>query len=52
MSNLKGGGRWGNPDIIGVSRTELMGVVEVDLASCEVKMQDRDSEQVIFEDFA
>jgi hypothetical protein len=49
MSNLKSGGRWGNPDIIGVSRTELMGVVEVDLASCEVKMQDKDWEEVIFE---
>src|SRR5208337_5126578 len=49
MSSLKRGGRWGNPDIIGVERVELMGVVEVDLASCEVKMTDNGWEQIIFE---
>jgi len=49
MSNLRGGGRWGNPDIIGADIVQLMGVIEVDLASCEVKITDINWEQIIFE---
>jgi hypothetical protein len=49
LSNLKGGGRWGNPDIIGVERVELFGAVQIDLASCEVKIGENNWEQVIFE---
>lgn len=49
MSSLKSGGRWGNPDIIGAERVELFGAVEVDLASCEVKLAEANWEQVIFE---
>lgn len=48
-STLKSGGRWGNPDIIGAERVELFGAVEVDLASCEVKLAEANWEQVIFE---
>lgn len=49
LSNLKSGGRWGNPDIIGAERVELFGAVQIDLASCEVKIGDSNWEQVIFE---
>jgi hypothetical protein len=49
MSNLKSGGRWGNPDIIGAERVELFGAVSVDLASCEIKLSESNWEQVIFE---
>ena len=48
-SNLKSGGRWGNPDIIGVSRVDLFGAVEIDVASCEIKLAEEGWEQVIFE---
>ncbi|MCW6508458.1 hypothetical protein [Lichenifustis flavocetrariae] len=49
MSNLKSGGAWGNPDIIGVDRVELFGAVEVDLVSCEVKLNSENWERMIFE---
>jgi hypothetical protein len=49
MSNLKAGGRWGNPDIIGADLVELFGVTELELASCEVKLSSDNWEQVIFE---
>jgi hypothetical protein len=48
-SNLKSGGRWGNPDIIGVERVDLFGAVEIDIASCEIKLGEEGWEQVIFE---
>lgn len=48
-SQLKSGGRWGNPDIIGVERVDLFGAVEIDVASCEVKLGEEGWEQVIFE---
>jgi len=37
-STLKSGGKGGNPDIIGADRVEIFGAVEVELASCEVKL--------------
>jgi hypothetical protein len=49
LPNLKSGGIWGNPDIIGADRVELHGAVEIDLASCEVKLNEDNWEQVIFE---
>jgi len=49
IANLKKGGRWGNPDIIGIDRIELFGAVEVEVASCEVKLAADNWEQVIFE---
>lgn len=49
MSNLKAGGKWGNPDIIGVDRVELFGAVELEISSCEVKLSDSMWEQMIFE---
>ncbi len=48
-SNLKKGGRWGNPDIIGVERVDLFGAVQIDVASCEIKLSEDGWEQVIFE---
>jgi hypothetical protein len=49
VANLKAGGRWGNPDIIGVNLVQLMGAFEVDVVSCEVKIADSNWEQMIFE---
>lgn len=49
VSGLKKGGKWGNPDIVGVDRIEMMGSVEWEIASCEVKLSDENWEQVIFE---
>lgn len=49
LSNLKSGGAWGNPDIIGVDRVDLFGAVEVDLVSCEVKLNSDNWERMIFE---
>lgn len=48
-SDLKSGGRWGNPDIVGADRVEIFGAVEIDLASCEIKLAEDGWEQVIFE---
>lgn len=49
LSNLKGGGRWGNPDIIGADRVEIFGAVQIELASCEIKLNDGNWETMIFE---
>jgi len=49
ISSLKKGGKWGNPDIIGIDRVELFGAVELELASCEVKLSEKNWEQFIFE---
>lgn len=49
VSGVRRGGKWGNPDIIGVERIELFGAVQIELASCEVKLSEKDWEQVIFE---
>lgn len=49
MSTLKSGGKWGNPDIIGADRVELFGAVDIDLASCEVKLSADNWQQFIFE---
>lgn len=49
ISNLKSGGRWGNPDIIGIDRVDIFGAVELDLATCEVKLGIDNWETVIFE---
>lgn len=49
VSTLKGGGKWGNPDIIGVKKVDLFGSIEIEVASCEVKLSDAGWEQFIFE---
>jgi hypothetical protein len=49
VSTLKSGGKWGNPDIIGINRVELFGSVEIEIASCEVKLSDQSWESFIFE---
>ena len=49
ISNLKSGGKWGNPDVIGVKRVDLFGSVEIEIASCEVKLSEQNWEQFIFE---
>ena len=49
VSNLKSGGKWGNPDVIGVKRVDLFGSVEIEIASCEVKLSEANWEQFIFE---
>lgn len=49
VSALKGGGKWGNPDVVGVSRLELLGAVELEIGSCEVKLSDSSWELYVFE---
>src|SRR4051812_41284873 len=49
ISNLKSGGKWGNPDVVGVKRVDLFGSVEIEIASCEVKLSEANWEQFIFE---
>lgn len=49
VSSVKSGGKWGNPDIIGAERTEVFGAIEIEMASCEVKLSSDSWEQVIFE---
>lgn len=49
VSSLKSGGKWGNPDIIGINRVEMLGSIEIETASCEVKLTDANWEQYIFE---
>ncbi len=49
ISNLKSGGKWGNPDVVGVKRVDLFGSVEIEIASCEVKLSEAGWEQFIFE---
>jgi hypothetical protein len=49
LSTLKSGGPWGNPDIIGAQRVELFGAVQIELASCEVKLREANWERDIFE---
>lgn len=49
VSTGKKGGKWGNPDIVGVRRTELLGAVEIETVSCEVKLSNSYWEQFIFE---
>lgn len=49
LSKLKAGGKWGNPDIVGFYRVELFGAVEIETASCEVKLSSSSWETFIFE---
>ncbi len=49
VSQLKKGGPWGNPDIIGAERVELFGAVQIELASCEIKVREANWERDIFE---
>jgi len=49
ISNLKSGGKWGNPDVVGVKRVDLFGSIEIEIASCEVKLSEANWEQFIFE---
>lgn len=49
VSTLKSGGKWGNPDIVGVRRVDLFGSIEIEVASCEIKLSEANWEQFIFE---
>ncbi|MBX3508474.1 MAG: hypothetical protein KF714_06775 [Parvibaculum sp.] len=49
VSALKGGGKWGNPDVIGISRIEVLGSVEIEIGSCEVKLSHDSWEMYVFE---
>lgn len=49
ISDKKGGGKWGNPDVVGIIRSELLDAKEWELASCEVKLSEQNWEQFIFE---
>ncbi len=49
VSTLKSGGPWGNPDVIGALRTEIFGAVEIEVVSCEVKLDESNWQRFIFE---
>ena len=49
VSALKTGGKWGNPDLLGVSRVEILGAAEIELVSVEAKVSETNWEQFIFE---
>jgi hypothetical protein len=48
-STAKSGGKWGNPDIIGLNRIQAFGISDIEIASCEVKINTSNWEQFIFE---
>lgn len=48
-SASKSGGKWGNPDIIGLNRIQAFGISDIEIASCEVKINVIGWEQYIFE---
>lgn len=48
-ANKRSGGKWGNPDIVGMNRVEILGCTELEVASCEVKLSDAQWETFIFE---
>lgn len=49
ISQLKAGGIWGNPDIVGISSTDRLGFFDVEIVSAEVKLSERDWRRFIFE---
>jgi hypothetical protein len=49
VSALKSGGQWGNPDILGVMRVEILGASEIELVSVEAKLSEVGWERFIFE---
>jgi hypothetical protein len=49
VSALRAGGQWGNPDLLGVSRVEILGASEIELVSVEVKLSEINWERFIFE---
>lgn len=48
-STTKSGGKWGNPDIVGIDRVEIFGSIEIEVASLEIKLSEASWEQFIFE---
>lgn len=49
VSVLKRGGQWGNPDLLGVSRIEILGTSEIEVVSVEAKLSELSWERFIFE---
>lgn len=49
LSTLKSGGKWSNPDLMGFERVEVLGSVEIEVVSCEVKLSIDEWERYIFE---
>lgn len=49
ISQLKAGGLWGNPDIVGVSSIDRLGFFDVEIVSAEVKLSEREWRRFIFE---
>lgn len=49
VSVLKRGGQWGNPDLLGVSRVEILGTSEIEIVSVEAKLSEANWERFIFE---
>jgi hypothetical protein len=49
ISNLKGNGKWGNPDLIGLKVEEIFGRPEIEVTTVEVKITEEGWERWIFE---
>ncbi len=49
ISQLKSGKTWGNPDLVGISATDRLGLFDVEIVSAEVKLSDKDWRRFIFE---
>lgn len=49
VSDLRSGGKWGNPDIVGLAFIDSFGTNEIEIVSCEVKTSTSNWEQFIFE---
>jgi len=49
ISQLKAGGIWGNPDIVGISSIDRLGFFDVEIVSAEVKLSEKDWRRFIFE---
>lgn len=49
ISQLKAGGIWGNPDVVGITSTDRLGLFDVEIVSAEVKLSEKEWRRFIFE---
>jgi hypothetical protein len=49
ISQLKAGGLWSNPDIVGISSIDRLGFFDVEIVSAEVKLSEKEWQRYIFE---
>ncbi len=49
ISSLRGNGKWGNPDVMGLKIDEMFGNQEIEITTVEIKLTEDNWEQWIFE---